>query len=90
MKKMRKRRSLAELDQQVVRLWLEAQARASMAYDWENRNRETGDGLMHPLDWKRWLEKGPCPGCPCEAWCDRICALRAKWWDDHVARMRRT
>ena len=36
------------------------------------RNRDPG----------RWMRLGPCPGCPCEEWCDTVCPLRAKWWDD--------
>lgn len=69
--------------------WLESVQRDARAYAWQVKNEQTGQGLMHPGDWKRWLEKGPCAGCGCEQWCERICRLRAKWWDDHMARLRK-
>ena len=86
MKSNRKRRHLAAVNRGD---WMSEVKRASMAYDWHVRDEAVFAGLVHPEDWRRWLEKGPCPGCPCQAWCDRICRLRAKWWDDSVARVRK-
>ena len=33
--------------------------------------------------------RDPCEKCVCRAWCDTICARRAKWWDFRMAQLRR-
>ena len=35
------------------------------------------------------MAASPCKGCCCESWCDTPCALRLKWWDERMARIRR-
>ena len=69
--------------------WMDSVTRGSMACDWQARHETVFGGLVHPDEWQRWLRQGPCPGCPCERWCDRVCSLRAKWWDDPMARLRK-
>lgn len=59
-------------------------AKDLLEQQWRLRDEWTPDGILvvHPEDRRQWLKNGPCPGCPCESWCDRICGLRARWWDD--------
>ena len=33
--------------------------------------------------------RSPCMDCPLEAWCDRPCSKRLKWWDKQVERIRK-
>lgn len=28
------------------------------------------------------MRRSPCVDCRCETWCDRVCTLRARWWDE--------
>ena len=89
MKHTKRRKHMAARVRANRSAWRERVGQDAMAYAWHRKNLGTGDGLMHPGDWRRWLEKGPCPGCSCQEWCDRICHLRARWWDDHMERLRK-
>ena len=71
--------------------WMAEMVESRNEYLWHTRDEEgrRERGLMHPDAWRRWIQQGPSVGCPCSAWCDRICTLRAQWWDDRVGRWRR-
>lgn len=80
-------------DQRQLEAWLEEKLGAEFRYQWSLRDelgREESRSLryVHPETFRRWLEEGPCKGCPCERHCDEVCALRARWWDARVARLR--
>lgn len=34
------------------------------------------------------MVRSPCRGCRCEEWCDRVCSLRAKWWDERMGNVK--
>ncbi len=34
------------------------------------------------------LEKSPCQGCCCRAWCDTPCSQRLRWWDHRMGALR--
>lgn len=76
-------------DKQALEAWLLEVLGAEFRYQWQLRD-EMGrqERVVHPDAYRRWLENGPCVGCPCEGHCDEICSLRAKWWDARMARLR--
>ena len=71
--------------------WMASIRRQIRACDWHDRNeaQDVGFRLLHPVERALWLKNGPCPGCPCEPWCDTPCSLRLRWWDDRMALLRR-
>lgn len=67
-------------------------AKDLLMHQWEIQDemgRDDGIHVYAPEEWGQWIRKGPCPGCPCEGFCDRICSLRARWWDDCLREARR-
>lgn len=80
-------------DEKKVAAWLAEVMGARLQYQWQLRDElgreEARFQYMHPDERQRWLREGPCVGCPCEQFCDRVCALRARWWDDCMGRMRK-
>ena len=81
-------------DDKRIAAWLAEVLGARMKYQWQIRDElgreEPAFQYSHPDERRRWLREGPCKGCPCEKACDRVCGLRAKWWDDRMAHLRRT
>lgn len=80
-------------DEKTVAAWMAEVLGARLRYQWQIRDElgreEARMQYMHPAERQRWLREGPCKGCPCEGYCDKICALRAKWWDDRMAKLRK-
>lgn len=79
-------------DESKVHSWLVEVLGARFQYQWRLRDelgREEPRVQLHPDAWRRWLKEGPCESCPCARRCDEICALRARWWDDCMERLRR-
>ena len=77
-------------DRNALEAWLAEVLGAEFRYQWQIRD-ELGreePRMVHPDVYRRWLEQGPCVGCPCQNHCDEICSLRAKWWDARVGRLR--
>ena len=76
---------------QALEAWLAETLGAEFRYQWSVRDemgREEPFRVVHPAQYQRWLERGPCAGCPCESHCDEICSLRAAWWDARVGRLK--
>lgn len=44
---------------------------------------------LHPEEQRRFLEQGPCKGCPLEEVCDLPCPGYVRWWDLRMERIRR-
>lgn len=80
-------------DEKAMESWLEDRLLAARTYMWHAQDalgQEAGEfRYPHPDAWRRWLDQGPCVTCPCENWCNRVCALRARWWDDRVGQLRK-
>ena len=94
MKQKRKCRQCAwELvnDAQVLQSWLVETLGAEFGYNWSVRDQYGREepAVMHPVQCEHWLEQGPCKGCPCEGRCNPVCALRARWWDARMERLRK-
>ncbi len=94
MKQKRKCRHCAwELvnDEQVLQSWLVERLGAEYHYNWSVRDAMGREEprVAHPVQYASWLEQGPCRGCPCEGLCDRVCALRARWWDARMDRLKK-
>lgn len=78
-------------DEGAMERWLEEVLQCQRQAAWEEvdrAGREDG-GLVHPEAYRRWVEQGPCVSCPCGLFCNRICSLRARWWDARMERVRR-
>ena len=76
-------------DKEALENWLLEVLGAEFRYLWQQRDQMgRTEHLLHPDAYRRWLENGPCVGCPCEKHCDEICSLRARWWDARMARFR--
>lgn len=78
-------------EEQQLKTWLVEQLGAEFRYQWSLRD-ELGreePGIIHPDAYRRWLEQGPCVGCPCEPMCNQVCHLRARWWDARMERVRK-
>ena len=71
-------------DDEALKNHLRKVAQDLLEEGWRIRDQERPNGIqvVRPEEVRRWRKEGPCPGCPCEPWCDRICSLRARWWDD--------
>lgn len=78
-------------DRMALERWLAEKLGAEFRYAWSVRD-ELGreeTRLAHPDAYRRWLEEGPCASCPCNARCDEICHLRARWWDARMGLVRK-
>ena len=94
MKQKRKcRNCLWELvnEPEVLQGWLVENLGAEMSYHWAVRDEYGREEprVLHPVQYEHWLEKGPCVGCPVAFGCKKVCALRARWWDARMDRLRR-
>ena len=94
MKQKRKcRNCLWELvnEPEVLQGWLVENLGAEMSYHWAVRDEYGREEprVLHPVQYEHWLEKGPCVGCPVAFGCKKVCALRARWWDARMARLRK-
>jgi len=80
-------------DENRIAAWLAEVMGARLKYQWQIRDElgreEPAFRYPHPEEHQRWLREGPCVGCPCEKACDRVCALRARWWDARMACLRK-
>ena len=89
LKKQIGRNPMAPMNAAARRLWMNQLQQDIAAYDWRLQDEACVE-TFHPDSYRRWLQYGPCKGCPCEAWCDKACRLRLKWWDDSMAVLRRS
>ena len=92
----KKKRCMCDLlrDRRALLAWTEKNLGHQLCWLWQEQDRE---GLKrksafvyeHPASYRQWLAESPCVGCPCEERCDRICSLRALWWDARMKQLRR-
>ena len=75
-------------DQELCRLWQDwfMQGWAAVnRFAWKQMDDRGKNRFTYELP---HLEKSPCTGCPCGAWCDTPCSQRLRWWDLKMAAIR--
>ena len=93
MRKKMKKNDILMASRRELGDWLERKLGARFQYLWQvqdGQGRQSRDfRYLHPEEWKRWIEQGPCPDCPCRDHCAHVCTLRACWWDDRMEALRK-